>query len=180
MARNVRGVIVVTDTSVVLNLSWLGEERLLTDLFGQVLAPSAVRDEFERLAGADSRFRGLVFPSVICVEDPTEIPDALASNEDLDVGEIHALALALERGIRHVLIDELAGRTAAISLGLAPSGLLGLPVEAKKRSLIPEVLPFLDRLRDDARFRIADDLRQRIAVLANESPEERNPSGEQG
>ena len=63
----------------------------------------------------------------------------------IDAGEIAAIALALERGIRYVLIDERAGRAAAISLGLQPLGLLGLLVEAKKRSLVPGVLALLDR-----------------------------------
>ena len=162
--------IVVTDTSVVLNLAWLREERLLAGLFEKVLAPSAVQKEFVRLAFADARFHGLVFPAFIHVEEPVRIPDVLASNEDLDHGEIAALALALERGIRQVLIDESAGRAAAMALGLLPSGLLGILVEAKKRGIILKVLPLLDRLRDAARFRVASDLRQRIAALSNEIP----------
>jgi predicted nucleic acid-binding protein len=162
-------VIVVTDTSLVVNLAWLREERLLADLFGSVLAPPAVRIEFERLALADPRFHGLHFPACVTVEAPARIPEVLARNDNLDAGEIAALALALERGIRFVLIDEQAGRAAAVALGLQPSGLLGLLVEAKKRGLIPAVLPMLDRLWESARFRIGDDLRRRIATLARES-----------
>ena len=79
------------------------------------------------------------------------------------------MALALERGIRYVLMDESIARAAAVALGLQPSGLLGLLVEAKKRALISSVLPLLDHLRDAARFRIGDDLRQRIAALAGEN-----------
>jgi predicted nucleic acid-binding protein len=163
-------VIVVTDTSVVLNLAWLREERLLAELFEGVLAPPAVRAEFERLASSDRRFQGLHFPQFITVEAPYSLPDHLTSNDDLDAGEIAALALALERGIRQILIDELAGRKAAVALGLQPSGLLGLLVESKKRALIPAVLPLLDRLRDKARFHISSELRGRIATLAGELP----------
>jgi len=75
-------VIVVTDTSVVLNLAWLREERLLAELFGTVLAPSAVRAEFEHLAPEDDRFRDLRFPAFVRIADPTHIPDALALNVD--------------------------------------------------------------------------------------------------
>ena len=39
MGEDGAGVIVVTDTSVVLNLAWLREEHLMAKLFGQVLAP---------------------------------------------------------------------------------------------------------------------------------------------
>ena len=103
------------------------------------------------------------------VAAPLAIPAALASDDSLDPGEVAALALALERGIRDVLIDD-AARTAALNLGLQPAGLLGLLVQAKKRALIPHVLPLLDQLRDDARFRVDDDLRHRIAALSGETP----------
>ena len=161
--------IVVTDTSVVLNLVWLGEARLLEIVFQHVVAPDAVKREFERLALADARFHGLRFPEFIEVSPAVQIPDALAENDDLDEGEIAALALAVERGIRNVLIDEKAGRIAARSLGLKPSGLLGLLVESKRRGLISTVLPFADRLREGARFRMTEDLRNEIARLAGES-----------
>lgn len=170
MGGNGRDVIVVTDTSVVLNLAWLGEERLLRELFGSVLAPPIVQTEFERLAHIDARFRGLRFPAFIRVAAPHGVPDAVARLGDLDPGEIGALSLALELRIRDVLIDDAAARTAALALGLRPSGLLGLLVRAKKRALIPVVLPLLDRLRAEADFRVDDDLRHRIAALAGENP----------
>lgn len=52
--------IVVTDTSVVLNLCRVGLEGLLQDLFGEVLAPPAVASEFQRLAAMDPRFIGIL------------------------------------------------------------------------------------------------------------------------
>ena len=48
--------IVVTDTSVVLNLCCLRQENLLPDLFGTVLDPPSVALEFQRLARTDARF----------------------------------------------------------------------------------------------------------------------------
>jgi len=88
----------------------------------------------------------------------------------LTPGEIGALALALERGIRDVLIDEKAARAVAIHLGLRPSGLLGVLLRAKKLSLLGAVLPLLDRLRNEADFRVDDELRARISGLAGENP----------
>ncbi len=161
--------IVVTDTSVVLNLVWLGEARLLEIVFQHVVAPDAVKREFDRLTVADARFQGLRFPEFIEVSPAVPIPDALAENDDLDEGEIAALAVAIVRRIRNVLIDEKAGRIAARALGLKPSGLLGLLVEAKRRGFINAVLPLADALRDRARFRMTEDLRNEIARLAGES-----------
>ena len=87
MGNDAEGVIVVTDTSVVLNLAWLGEDRLLANLFGSVLAPPAVRFEFERLAATDHRFRGLRFPDFIIVEEPKSLPGSLTANNDLDAAD---------------------------------------------------------------------------------------------
>lgn len=171
MGGNERDVIVVTDTSVVLNLAWLGEERLLPHLFDRVLAPPIVKAEFDRLARIEARFRGLRFPAFIELASPTGIPEVVAQLDGLDPGEIGALSLAIERHIRDVLIDETVARAAALALGLRPSGLLGLLVRAKKRALIPVVLPLLDRLRLEADFRVTDDLRARIAALAGENPD---------
>lgn len=57
--------IVVSDTSVILNLCFLGQEGLLSQLFGTVVAPPQVEAEFVRLASMDARFHGLVFPAFI-------------------------------------------------------------------------------------------------------------------
>ena len=159
---------VVSDTSVVLNLCWLGLESLLPISFERVLAPAEVREEFQRLATEDARFAGLIFPACIEVASASQIPPSLRREYQLDRGEIAALALALERGIQDMLIDERAGRAVSVKLGLRPSGLLGLLVRAKEQRRIPAVLPLLDRLETGARFRISEALRSQIVALTCE------------
>ena len=161
--------IVVTDTSVVSNLCFLHQEELLSSLFDRVLAPSAVRHEFERLARTDSRFAGLCFPVFIDVEDPISIPDRLRNAENLDGGEIAALALALERNIRDVLIDETAARHLAQELGLRVSGLLAVIIRAKRRGIVKAVEPLLSRLENEANFWIGPELRERVLSAAGEA-----------
>ena len=162
--------IVVTDTSVVLN-SLLAPPGVvaLRHLRG-VLAPEQVRLEFGRKAATDPRFTGLIFPPFITVAQPVVIPSALASNTALDPGEIVALALALERGIADVLIDESPGRTAALALGLHVSGLIGVLIEGKHRNLVPALRPLPDRLVTGARFWLADRLRERVLRSVGETP----------
>lgn len=160
--------IVVTDTSVVLNLCWLHHEALLPAIYAEILAPSEVAREFARQAATEPRFAGLRFPRFIVVADPTFIPAVLAANRDLDPGETAALALALERGIADVLIDERAGRAAAIALGLKVAGLLAVLVESRQRGLIPELRPLLDALVSGARFWIGADLRKEALRRAGE------------
>ena len=162
--------IVVTDTSIVLNLAWLRLESLLASLFGQVLAPTEVRREFERLASADPRFAALSFPPFVEVREPTTVRPDLASNAALDPGERAAIALALEVHPDAVLVDETAGRRVAKGLGLRPVGLLGILLEGKRRGLIPAVTPLLEALDQRAHFRIHDDLRSFILREAGELP----------
>jgi predicted nucleic acid-binding protein len=163
-------VIVVTDTSVVLNLCWLRHEPLLPVIYQDVFAPSQVRLEFECKAATDPRFKGLRFPQFVTVADPLTIPESLALNPHLDRGEIAALSLAIERDFAPILIDEKAARAAAVTLGLQVSGLLGVLIEGKRRGLVLAVGPLLDGLSDGARFWIDPRLRQRVLRSAGELP----------
>jgi len=161
-------VIVVTDTSVILNLCFLGQESLVTTLFGTVCAPPGVQQEFQRLANEDERFQGLVFPPFIEVRSPVIAVVAVMENQRLHEGERAALCLALELNADAVLMDERAGRTAASTLGLSSIGLLGILLQARKQQLIPAIRPLLDRLQSHARFWISPSLLQQILQAANE------------
>jgi len=165
-------VIVVADTSVVLNLCFLGLEDLLPQIFGNVLAPPEVRSEFLRLAETDSRFEGLEFPKSIVLESPTTTEHDWAKSPVLHRGEVSALSLALELRADLVLMDEAEGRAAASTLALATMGLLGVLLRARQLSLIPSLAPLLDRLDQEARFWMAPSLRAAILRAAGELPSE--------
>ena len=160
--------IVVTDTSVVLNLCLLGQGGLLRLLFGVVLAPPSVRAEFERLARRDSRFVGLSFPAFIQLADAPSIPPPLAANRRLHRGEIDALALAMAEKVDAVLMDERAGRIAAAALGMRTIGIVGILLQAKESGFIPVIRPMLDRLQSEAGFWIAPRLREEVLAQAGE------------
>ena len=160
--------IVVTDTSVILNLCLIGREELLPALFGTIVAPSDVVFEFDRLAEADGRFHNLVFPSFVERSATGPIAPSLTAIKRLQAGEIAALSLAVHLKADAVLMDELAGRAAAVALGLRPIGLLGILLEAKERGLISALKPLLDRLEDEAEFWISASLRNAILNSAGE------------
>ena len=163
--------IVVTDTSIVLNLTLLGHEDVLVPLFGHVLAPTQVVAEFQRLAAADPRFRGLVFPTFIERAVPTSSLTSLLNPSRLHGGEIAALSLAVERKADVIPMDERAGRAAAVAIGLKTMGLLGILVEARRRSLVPVVGPLLDRLQHEGRFWISPSLRGRCFGWSTKLPD---------
>jgi len=125
-------VIVVADTSVILNLCFLGQEPLLPLLFGTVHAPPQVEAEFLRLANVDVRFQGLVFPGFILRTAPLDRVHAWALSPVLHSGEIAALSLALELRADLVLMDEAEGRAAATALKLTTMGLLGILLQARQ------------------------------------------------
>jgi predicted nucleic acid-binding protein len=162
-------VTVVLDTSVVLNLCLLGREALLSSLYERVLAPPAVKDEFQALAAGDPRFAGLRFPGFVDVVVPDESPRTGPSMAHLQSGEVAAILLALQLRSDAVLMDERAGRIVASSLGLRPLGLLGVLLDGKRQGLVSAIGPLLDRLDKKAGFWIAPSLRSAILTEAGES-----------
>jgi predicted nucleic acid-binding protein len=161
-------VIVVADTSVILNLALVGHESLLDALFHEVVVPPAVQAEFVRLAESSGRFAGLALPQWIRVQLPETIPATIAGDADLDPGESQALALALEIRADGVLIDEAHGRSIAIEFGLTPIGVVGILIRAKRNGLLPAVGPVIRDLLAKARFRASDDLIREALRLSGE------------
>lgn len=161
--------IVVADTSVILNLCFLEQQDLLHTLFGTVYAPLQVEAEFQRLAASDRRFLGLVYPGFIKRANPQSVHHSWAHSPVLHAGEIAALSLALELGADLVLMDEAEGRAVATSLQLTTMGLLGILIQARQRDFIPAVAPLLERLQQEARFWIAQPLRDAVLRAAGEN-----------
>jgi predicted nucleic acid-binding protein len=117
--------IVVADTSPLNYLLLIDEIDLLPQLFGRVLAPTAVLRELKH-AKVDPKVRQwadnlppwLEVHSVNSASNPTLLA--------LDDGEREAIQLALELHINTVLIDEAEGRHIAGNLHLEVRGTLGI------------------------------------------------------
>lgn len=161
--------LVVADTSVMLNLCRVGHEPLLPALFREVQIPSAVCAEFDRLTQSHLRFRGLALPAWVKVVGVFRIPPEVSGCPDLDPGETEALALALEVHADAVLIDEAAARHAALQLRLPFIGVAGILLRAKNAGLIPAVRPVLDRLRSEASFWLTSEFEIHVLRLAGET-----------
>lgn len=159
--------IVVADTSVLLNLCCIGRIELLETLFHEVVIPQTVADEFERLASHAKRFADLALPAWIHRHEPVSIPDTIRS-ATLDPGETAALALAVEIHADALLVDERRGHDVAVRIGLKTIGILGILLQAKSSGFIDALLPLLDQLESDANFWISHGVRQRVLQLAGE------------
>ena len=69
--------IVVADTSVLINLCCIRQGDLLVDLFEEVVIPPAVAEEFERLVAGTPRFTGLSLPAEIRQQAPAVVPETV-------------------------------------------------------------------------------------------------------
>jgi len=86
----------------------------------------------------------------------------------LDRGEAESIALAAELRADLVLLDERRARRIASRLGLRYVGLVGILIEAKRRSKLPAVKPVLDALITQAGFWVSTDLYARVVEAAGE------------
>lgn len=99
---------------------------------------------------------------------------ALALSELVHAGEAEAIALALERGVRRILMDDLAGRRLAKQAILQPIGTLGFLVQAGRTQRITSLTDHLDPL-DAAGFRMTAGPRLRALELAAATESDANP-----
>ncbi len=72
-------------------------------------------------------------------------------------GEEEVIALARDIGAEYVVLDDLAARDLAVSRGLRVIGTVGMLVAARRKGVIPSVVPLLENLREEG-FRLSDDI----------------------
>jgi uncharacterized protein len=146
--------IVVSDSSPILNLAAVGRLHLLRDLYGEIVVPPAVQREL-------SRNRIALDASWTRVVKAVDRREVAALRQHLDPGEAEAIAIAAELRAGLLLVDEKRGRRIAVERGLEVTGLLGVLAEAKARRLISKCRPILDEMIQPAGFWIGEDLRRR-------------------
>ena len=136
---------IVVNTSPLLALAACRQLELLRALHSRVVTPEAVITELER---------GQAKPLALEAERPAWLEvAALASAPSplltayLDAGEAAVIALAIEQGIRRVVIDERRARMVARTMGLAVVGSVGVLLRAKHEGLITELKPSLEAMQ---------------------------------
>jgi len=135
--------VVVSDTSPRHYLILCGAETVLAKLFDQVFLPPAVFREL-RQPNTPQPIREWAqsLPSWARVQAPYTLDLSLS----VDAGELEAICLAREIKASALLIDDLAGRNAAVQCGVAVIGTVGLLEAAASRGLL-DLPQAMDRLR---------------------------------
>jgi predicted nucleic acid-binding protein len=135
--------VVVSDTSPLHYLILCGAESILPSLFHQVVIPPTVFRELQQPnTPPPVRQWAASLPAWVTVQSPKTVNLTL----DVDAGELEAICLAQEIHADAVLMDDRAGRNAAIHCGLAVVGTIGLLEQAAARGLI-ELPQAMERLR---------------------------------
>ena len=100
----------------------------------------------------------LVITGWLEIQTPKNLQLIQSLEQTLDPGEAAAISLASELNADRLLIDERLGRRIATQYGLKVRGILGILVNAKEEGLIPAAKPLLDRLVNEAGFRVSQAL----------------------
>jgi uncharacterized protein len=161
-------VVVVSNTSPISNLVIVGEIALLQRIYPQIIIPIGVYTELNRLPTLQPTITSLVNVGWLKIQSPNNIQLLYTLNQTLDPGEAEAIALAVELSASRLLIDERLGRNVATNYGLKVTGILGILINAKQQGLIPVLRPIVDRLIQQAGFRVSQALYERTLLEVGE------------
>lgn len=156
----------ISNTSPVLYLYRIGVLEWLPKLFGEIWVPQAVVLELQ-----EGHRRGYDVPNPgdyawLRIVEPHSVPfEWLAL--DLGIGELEAMALALENPQRVMLLDDALARRIALAAGLEVWGTLRVLLEGKSQGLTETIKPLVGKL-EDAGIWISNDIRRRVLALAGE------------
>jgi hypothetical protein len=160
--------IVVSNTSPIINLASVGQLDLLQKLYGRIAIPKAVYHEvvFKGAGQAGSA----ELPSLQWIESHqvVDLMFVASLRTELDEGESEAIALAIQLKADLLLLDESRGRVVASRLGFKFTGLLGVLLAAKHNGFIPSVKTLLDDIIAKAGFWVSKKVYVHTLRLAGE------------
>jgi len=156
---------VIANNTPLVALWAIGRLDILKSLFGEILIPPSVRDEFlatEKEARSKT-LRDETWIRVVQIQNAKRTQAYVG----LDTGESEVLVLAEEQNASLVLIDEQKARRFAERLGLPLSGTLGILLLAKEEKIISTVAPLIRKIQQAGLY-FHNDLMERVLKLAGE------------
>ena len=161
----------VSNTSSISNLAIIGRLGILRKQFASVMIPEAVAKELARLSHAAgrreidmARAEGWLVVEELANRD---LADVLGTS--LDPGESEAIALAREKSVAVIGMDESAGRAIARNLGVKVTGTLGVLLKELRTGGIASMDAEMNRLANEAGFFISADVRRMFLQAAGEA-----------
>lgn len=160
--------IIVSNTSPIINLAAIRQIELLKQLYEKIIIPQAVFEEIAIIGAGQAGSEEVKTFDWIETKQLDKRLKADSLQSELDPGEAEAIALALEIKADMILMDERRGRLTGFRLGLRCLGIMGILTDAKHKKLIHAVKPLLDSLMKDAGFWIDSKLYQHVLQVNGE------------
>ncbi|WP_297468806.1 DUF3368 domain-containing protein [Thermococcus sp.] len=158
---------VVVNSSPLIFLAKLGLLDILDELFDEVFITDAVYYETVVEGAAHEEALDIARADFLKNVSPKNQKLVKFLLELVDYGEAETIAFAIENDVDLVVLDDKEARKVARGFGLSVIGTLGLLLLAKRRGLIKEVGPYVERLKKHG-FRISDGIVQKILESAGE------------
>jgi predicted nucleic acid-binding protein len=126
----------IVNSSPLISLDRIGLLDILGRLGREVVIPSGVLDEIARGPAP-------ILPGRLAIHRTVAISaiDPIVAGWDLGRGESEVLTWAASQRQALAILDDLAARRCAASLGIEPHGTLFVLLEAKKAGIVPAVAP---------------------------------------
>jgi predicted nucleic acid-binding protein len=154
----------IANASPLILLGKVGQADLLAKLCDELVVPDRVarevssKPEGERLVDDLARLPTFRSEGEIAVPLDVEV-------WDLGPGESQVLALALGRPEARAVLDDLEARRCAKAIGVPVIGTLGVVLRAKRRGILPEARPVVEKLRAAGLYASSDLIQQALALL---------------
>jgi len=134
------------NTSPLIFLTKVGLLDLLQVVSEEVVVPAAVSIEIQQYRAIDITVQALAQSNWLFVVETPPVPEQISAY-NLDPGESAVLTWAYVHPGTEGIVDDLAARRCAASLGIPLRGTLGLVLIAKQQGKIPSARLVLEQLR---------------------------------
>lgn len=148
--------VVIADTSCLISLTRIDQLELLNALYKEVSITKEIAVEF-----------GVPLPHWVKVVGVKDAQYLKLLQNQLDLGEASALALALELEDVLLILDDLKGRKEAMRLGFDVTGTLGILLKAKQKGLLSSVRHQIEKLTSMG-FRVSPQVQEQLLKLSEE------------
>ncbi len=149
--------IVICNSSPLIAFDCINRIDILQKLFDTIIIPEAVYSEVYLKAD-----KNITCPDFIRVEKVKDNNNVKLLELQLDRGESEVIALAIEKEIQKVIIDDKQARQIADRMGLKVIGVIGVLILAKEKNIITEIKPLILKMKEKIDFRIDTKLLNKI------------------
>ena len=149
------GSVVITDTSCFILLEKINALFILPKLFATILTTPEIAAEF-----------GKPLPEWVIIREVNQLLKQKFLRQ-VDPGEASAIAMASEIFCDYIILDDMAARKLAESLGFKVKGTIGILLLAKQKAIIAHLRPYLEIIQQ-TNFRLSSRLVDQFIKEAGE------------